>query len=291
MAVTLDWYGCATFRLEVDGLTLFLDTFMDRPEGAPDVGMSTDRVPKADYAFIGHSHWDHLAGADVIAKRTGCVIIGSHETGRVMRERGVPEEQLWYAQGGERYRLSDSVSVRVFPSLHSCTWTRMARPGTVVTGDYGVFENERQARSNERREQRTAGQDPEVDRGAGSSSTGGTLDFLIETPYGTVFFQDSMGFFQGLYTGIRADVAILSAGGRGNLDGEPFQGSIEQFILHETLLLRPKQVLLNHHDNFTGHPRAPQVTDMTAVQEELARVTPEVELLEMPLGGRITLFA
>ena len=71
MSAILDWYGCATFRLEVAGLVIYLDTFMDRAAGAPDVGMASEWVRQADFALIGHAHWDHLAGADVIAKAAG----------------------------------------------------------------------------------------------------------------------------------------------------------------------------------------------------------------------------
>ena len=34
MTTTLDWYGCATFRLRTNGLTIMLDAYVDRAEGA-----------------------------------------------------------------------------------------------------------------------------------------------------------------------------------------------------------------------------------------------------------------
>ena len=80
MTVTLDWLGCATFRLTIDGLVVFLDTFMDRVSTAPEVGLTSAVVSEAGFVLIGHSHFDHLAGADVIAKETGARVIGSNET-------------------------------------------------------------------------------------------------------------------------------------------------------------------------------------------------------------------
>lgn len=287
MTITLDWYGCATYRLTVGDLVVFLDTYMDRPDTAPGVGMTTADVTQADYALIGHSHWDHLAGADVIARQTGAVVIGSHESARVLAERGVPEEQLWTAQGGERYRLSDEVTVRVIPSVHSCIWSRAAAPGKPVYGDYGTTENEKQERLAERRAARGEMFYAEM---AHSSSTGGPLDFLIETPEGSILFQDSMGYWTGLYAHLHPDVALLAAAGRGNVDGEPVQGAVEDFVVRECELLRPGRVILGHHDNFTGHEGAPDVTDMGPVEEALARVTPNVEVVRMDLGGRVTLF-
>ncbi|MEZ4502329.1 MAG: MBL fold metallo-hydrolase [Dehalococcoidia bacterium] len=290
MAITLDWLGCATFRLDIDGLVIFLDTFLDRADTAPNVGMTTADVTKADFALIGHSHWDHLAGADIIAKNTGATVICSNESARVLGERGVPQGQMWRAQGGEHFQLSDEVTVRTFPSLHSCIWTRAARPGTPLFGDYGVFENEREARLAAARERRGAGGPSSRPDWAHSDSIGGAVDYLISTPRGTIFFQDSMGYFTGIYAGIRADIALLAAAGRGNIDGEPVQGALEDVIVRECELLRPQQIVLSHHDNFSGAEGAPDITDLTPVHEAVARVTPRVEVLTPALGGRLTLF-
>ena len=71
MTVTLDWLGCATFRLRIDDLTLYLDAYVDRVAGAPSVGTTVDEIDVADYVLVGHSHFDHLAGAEVIAANTG----------------------------------------------------------------------------------------------------------------------------------------------------------------------------------------------------------------------------
>ncbi len=72
-----------------------------------------------------------------------------------------------------------------------------------------------------------------------------------------------MGYFTGLYAHTSVDVAILAAAGRGHIDGEPIQGSVEDFIAGECTLLRPSRVLLSHHDNFTGTADAPDLTDLT----------------------------
>ncbi len=49
-----------------------------------------------------------------------------------LREAGVPEEQLIGSQGGEHHRLNEDVTVKVFPSLHSCIWTRAAALSATV---------------------------------------------------------------------------------------------------------------------------------------------------------------
>ena len=126
MPTTLDWYGCATFRLTIDDLVVFLDAYIDRAPGAPGTGLTADDVDRADWILVGHSHFDHLWGAERIARNTGATIVGSYESIRVMAEQGVPAEQLLPVAGGEPVRLSDDVMVNVYPSQHSCVWTKSA---------------------------------------------------------------------------------------------------------------------------------------------------------------------
>ena len=86
MGIKIDWLGTATFRLTIDDLVIFLDAYMDRVASAPKVGLSASEVDKADFVVIGHSHFDHIAGAEIIAANTGAVVIGSNETNRVLLE-------------------------------------------------------------------------------------------------------------------------------------------------------------------------------------------------------------
>ena len=89
MTARLDWYGCATFRLTVGSLVIFLDAYIDRVPSAAGPGLRADDIERADWIVVGHSHFDHLWGAERIAKRTGATIIGSHETVRIMEQEGV----------------------------------------------------------------------------------------------------------------------------------------------------------------------------------------------------------
>ena len=84
MSIKIDWLGCATFRLVIDDLIIFLDAYMDRVASAPKVGLSASQVDKADFVVVGHSHFDHIAGAETIAANTGAIVIGSNETARVL---------------------------------------------------------------------------------------------------------------------------------------------------------------------------------------------------------------
>ncbi|KAH7399715.1 hypothetical protein BKA64DRAFT_694495 [Cadophora sp. MPI-SDFR-AT-0126] len=107
MDSTIEWFGATTYRLRCKGLTIFLDTWLDRPSLMPKY-MSTDDVHEADYVFISHPHFDHLPGADRIALKTGAIVIANPEAINVLRSAGVPDSQLMPVTGGERIPLFPS---------------------------------------------------------------------------------------------------------------------------------------------------------------------------------------
>jgi L-ascorbate metabolism protein UlaG (beta-lactamase superfamily) len=290
MTISIDWLGCATFRLKIDDLVIFLDAFMDRVPGAPPVGLTTSQVDRADFIMVGHSHFDHLWGAERIARNTGATVIGSHESIRLLRDEEVPESQCMAVAGGERIRLSDDVTVRVFPSQHSCIWARMTGVADeVCLGDMGLTLQDRQANLAARQGRREQAQsDPAADaRRAHMAQNrqrprgeGGALAYLIETPEGSIFYKDTSGHWTGIMHDLRPDVALLAAAGRGNIDGEPVQGSLTQFISREVDLLRPRRVVLSHHDDWNATGTSVERT-YEPIRDELKRQAPRVELVNM----------
>jgi len=121
-AVELAWFGVSTFRLRIGGTVVFLDAYLDRVSAAPPNGLGTADVDEAHAILIGHSHFDHLYGAQGISDRTGALIVGSHETVRLMAAAGVPSERRLPVAPGDLVELAPDVRARVLPSLHSCTW-------------------------------------------------------------------------------------------------------------------------------------------------------------------------
>jgi L-ascorbate metabolism protein UlaG (beta-lactamase superfamily) len=292
---TLDWFGCATFRLRVGELVIFLDAYLDRVPSAAPVGLRPEDVERADWIVVGHSHFDHLYGAERIAKRTGAKILGSHETVRVMEAQGIPLAQMIPVAGGERVRLSDDVVVDVYPSQHSCVWsqTAMAPSHEVCIGDLGLTLQEQQQRF------RALGAHfgtlgPDVLKHLAASAQGprgdgGALVYHFQTPAGSLFYQDTSGHWSGILRDLRPDVAIVAAAGRGNVDGEPIQGSLAQFVARQVDLLRPRRVILSHHDDWL--PGFSRAIDVKPIRDEIARVRPQAELVEMGYGAAYPLFA
>jgi len=294
VTATLDWLGCATFRLTIGRLVLFLDAYLDRVASAPPVGIRIDEIERADWIVVGHSHFDHLFGAERIARRTGARILGSYETLRVMEAAGVPLAQLVPVAGGERVRLSEDVVVRVFPSQHSCVWaaTQLAASDEVCIGDLGVTWQEQQ----QRLQQLVGffgslGPDVQAHLRAshqGARGDGGALLYCFETPEGSLLYQDTSGHWSGILRDLRPDVAILAAAGRGNVDGEPTQGTLANFVAREAELLRPRRVVLSHHDDWL--PGFSRAIDVGPIRSALARQCPRTELLEMGYLAGVPVF-
>jgi L-ascorbate metabolism protein UlaG (beta-lactamase superfamily) len=290
----LDWLGCATFRFILGELVVYLDAYIDRVATAPKTGVTVADVDRADWIVVGHSHFDHLWGAERVARQTGATIVGSYESIRIMAEQGVPTAQLMPVSGGERIQLSADVTVSVFPSLHSCIWTHagFANSDEVCSGDLGVVHQERLARLAGRRDGRTALSGEVRDHlqasQQGARGDGGALMYRFETPAGSLLYQDTCGHRTGVLRDVQSDVAILAAAGRGNVDGEPVQGSLADFVAHEVNVLRPKRLILGHHDDWL--PGVSVATDTAPIRTAVSQVSPETELVEMPYCAGFRVF-
>ncbi len=258
MTTTLDWFGCTTFRLCVDDTVIFLDAYIDRVPGADGPpGATAAGVASANWILVGHSHFDHIWGAETIAINTGATIIGSYETIRYMREAGVPEVQLIPISGGEHIPLGDGIVAHVFPALHSCWWAPYddEHPNSPCFGaeelDYFV----RAELMTENMAEAMRGLSKHADQHLSESinadgGDGGTFAYLIETPEGSLFFKDTPGHWSGIMKNITADVAVLGVSGRPHIDGSTHQGSLAEFVVTECNFLNARRFIPCHHDNY-----------------------------------------
>ena len=111
---------------------------------------------------------------------------------------------------------------------------------------------------------------------------------MVRAPEGTVLFQDTSGHWSGVLGSLRPDVAIVAAAGRGNIDGEPIQGSLADFVAREVAMLQPRRAVLCHHDDWLPGFSVP--TDLAPIRAALADRAPDVELLEPGYLAGTTLF-
>ena len=120
----------------------------------------------------------------------------------------------------------------------------------------------------------------------GDRGDGGALIYLIETPEGSLLYQDTSGHWSGLMRDLRPDVAILAAAGRGNIDGDPIQGTLAEFVARQAAFLQPKRVLLSHHDNWL--PGFSLETNTAPIRDALAERAPESRVDRDRLHGGLS---
>jgi len=82
----LHFYGHACFAVETAGKTLLFDPFISGNELAR--GVDLNKVP-ADYILVTHGHYDHVADAAAIARRTQATVIASFEVATWLEKQGV----------------------------------------------------------------------------------------------------------------------------------------------------------------------------------------------------------
>lgn len=90
MPTTITWFGHNAWSIEVTGVTILLDPFLnDSPTSPVKAG-----AVKANYILLSHGHGDHLGDTVAIAKRTGAPVITNFEVGEWLKKKGVAEERV-----------------------------------------------------------------------------------------------------------------------------------------------------------------------------------------------------
>ena len=95
MPLKITWYGHAAFGLDVDGVKLLVDPFLnDNPAAV----VKADAVD-ADFILISHGHGDHVGDAVAIAERTGALVISTYEISSWFANKGI-ETHAQHIGGG-----------------------------------------------------------------------------------------------------------------------------------------------------------------------------------------------
>jgi L-ascorbate metabolism protein UlaG (beta-lactamase superfamily) len=272
----------------VGGRTLFFDTYLDKAPGVPPAGLTTAEVDEADVLFISHAHFDHVLGADTIARRTGATVVGNDETARLMAANGVPDTQVLATAGGDTVDCGGGVTVRSLPALHSCLFATGATDSAACClGDRGVSAQDRRLRERALFDLVPTLSTPIAEWFAATSAhasgrDGGQLAYLLESPDGSLLVSASSGHWTGILAGLRPDVAILAAAGRPNVDGEPHQGSLGDFLVEQTELLGRPKVILCHHDALL--PPVLEAVDVTDAERRLRQLLGDERYLTLDYG-------
>ena len=120
----ITWHGHAAATLETEsGHKVVIDPFFDDNPKA-------DRKAKdveADFILISHGHFDHIADAIPIAKRTGATVISTFEIVAFLNSKGVEKGHGMNLGGGHEFPFG---YVKLTPALHT---------GTVAGDDKGAY--------------------------------------------------------------------------------------------------------------------------------------------------------
>lgn len=109
----LTYYGHACFGVEADGCRLLFDPFITpNPKAAK---IDATKIP-ADYILVSHGHFDHIADAVEMAKRTGATVIANWEVADWLGKQGVEKTHPMNIGGGHNFPFG---RVKMTNAVHS----------------------------------------------------------------------------------------------------------------------------------------------------------------------------
>ncbi|MFN9366081.1 MAG: metal-dependent hydrolase [Planctomycetota bacterium] len=112
MSLDLTWFGHATWQIQAPPHWIVIDPFFDEN---PVCEQSAEKV-ECDYILLTHGHFDHVADAAAIAKRTGAQVLANYEITNWLRKQGVASVMGMNLGGTFRTKFG---AVKLTPALHS----------------------------------------------------------------------------------------------------------------------------------------------------------------------------
>ena len=114
----LTYFGHSAYQIRTNGTTLLFDPFITGNKHAAGVLTAEDLTP--DFILLTHAHPDHWGDTVAIAKRTGAVVVGTHEiTQYLINKEGYENVQPMNTGGKWRF---DWGHVKWTQALHSSSF-------------------------------------------------------------------------------------------------------------------------------------------------------------------------
>jgi L-ascorbate metabolism protein UlaG (beta-lactamase superfamily) len=119
----LTWYGHAAFKIETpSGKSILIDPWITNPTNP--TGKDDVKTIAADLILVTHGHFDHLADAADIAKRTKAKLVATFDLGNaIVGTMGFPKDQYGFETGGNFGGTIDvlggEVAITFVPAVHS----------------------------------------------------------------------------------------------------------------------------------------------------------------------------
>ncbi|MCS6935594.1 MAG: metal-dependent hydrolase [Chitinophagales bacterium] len=115
MALRLTYYGHACFSVAAGGKSLLFDPFIRPNELAKHIDVSAIH---ADYIFISHAHFDHLADAQEIAARCKATVVSNYEIAEWFAQKGL---QVHHMNHGGKWKF-DFGTVKYVAAIHTSSF-------------------------------------------------------------------------------------------------------------------------------------------------------------------------
>ncbi len=224
-AVALRWLGTASFVIETASTTVLVDPYLTRKPllslpfaHEPDERAIFQAIPRrVDAILCGHSHYDHIADAPRIARRTGALLVGSESTCAWGAAEGLPEAQLVRVGPRGRAVTIGDIEVRFIPSQHGkALFHRVPLPGFVH-------------------------QPPRLPSPIWAYKMGGAFGVHLRVGELSLYHNGSADLIDAELRGVQADVLLACLAGRRGTEGY-----LRRLVDH----LRPGLVVPTHHDAF-----------------------------------------
>ncbi|MEE8473392.1 MAG: metal-dependent hydrolase [Dehalococcoidia bacterium] len=152
MAKSVKFLGHASCIISTPGgKTLVIDPWID---GNPTCPLSMDDIKEAQAVLVTHDHFDHVANAVEIVKKTGATLVATSEIANKLREDGGLEESQIIGGMGMNIGGSvpiDGVTITMTQAFHTsptgmpCGYVITLEDGSHIyhAGDTGIFDSMR----------------------------------------------------------------------------------------------------------------------------------------------------
>lgn len=110
----LTWLGHASFRLETNGTTIYIDPWV---MGNPSCPEEDKTVEKADVLLCTHGHFDHIGDAVAIARQHNPTVVGIFELATWLGKKGAKTVAAMNKGGSQTV---GPIRVTMTHAVHSC---------------------------------------------------------------------------------------------------------------------------------------------------------------------------
>ena len=114
MSIEITWLGHSCFSIHTDSFQLLIDPFLDESPVAPVKAADV----AADFILLTHGHFDHVADAVAIAKRTEATVVANFEISEWLKRQGIAEEKAIGMNPGGGIDLPYG-RTKMTPAVHS----------------------------------------------------------------------------------------------------------------------------------------------------------------------------